>query len=127
MITTERQENMRVAEVTTAAIRPCARSRRSYSGGVRSVARHDAASVGSAVVVVLPVWRGVTVTRLRVTCNGETLAESVNGFVGRGAALNVASLHNAALFAKLSIIEAVVGLLLEVVFVATILQRFFGK
>lgn len=55
------------------------------------------------------------------------LAESVNVFHGRGAAPNITALRDAVLFARLTIVEATMGLLIEVVFVATAIQRLFGK
>jgi uncharacterized protein YjbI with pentapeptide repeats len=55
------------------------------------------------------------------------LGESVNVFHGRGASPNLPQLTHPARFAMLTIIEAWTGLVIEVVLVATLIQRFFGK
>ena len=55
------------------------------------------------------------------------LGESVNVFHGRGASPNIPQLTHPARFAMLTIAEAWAGLVIEVVFVATLIQRFFGK
>jgi hypothetical protein len=55
------------------------------------------------------------------------LLESVNVFHGRGAAPNLVSLAHPLRFTILTVIEAIIGLVVEVVFVATVLQRLFGK
>jgi len=55
------------------------------------------------------------------------LAESVNVFHGRGASPNLPQLAHPARFAALTIVEAWTGLVIEVVLVATLIQRFFGK
>lgn len=55
------------------------------------------------------------------------LGESVNVFHGRGAAPNIATLAHPVWFTAFSIAEAILGLIIETVFVATIIQRFFGK
>lgn len=55
------------------------------------------------------------------------LAESVNVFHGRGASPNLPQLAHPARFAMLTIAEAWAGLVIEVVLVATLIQRFFGK
>jgi uncharacterized protein YjbI with pentapeptide repeats len=55
------------------------------------------------------------------------LAESVNVFHGRGASPNLPQLAHPARFAMLTIAEAWTGLVIEVVLVATLIQRFFGK
>jgi uncharacterized protein YjbI with pentapeptide repeats len=55
------------------------------------------------------------------------LGESVNVFHGRGAAPSIAELAHPVRFTILTIVEAVIGLVIETVFVATVLQKFFGK
>jgi hypothetical protein len=55
------------------------------------------------------------------------LGESVNVFHGRGAAPSVNELARPNLFAALTIGEAFIGLVIEIVLVATAIQRFFGK
>lgn len=55
------------------------------------------------------------------------LGESVNVFHGRGASPGISQFMHPARFAGLTIGEAWIGLVIEVVFVATLIQRFFGK
>jgi uncharacterized protein YjbI with pentapeptide repeats len=55
------------------------------------------------------------------------LAESVNVFHGRGASPSLPQLAHPARFAVLTIAEAWTGLVIEVILVATLIQRFFGK
>jgi hypothetical protein len=57
----------------------------------------------------------------------SALGESVNVFHGRGASPNLPQLMHPARFALLTVIEAWTGLVIEVVLVATLIQRFFGK
>ena len=55
------------------------------------------------------------------------LGESVNVFHGRGAAPTIAQLAHPVWFTLFTVVEALIGLLIEVVFVATMIQRLFGK
>jgi hypothetical protein len=55
------------------------------------------------------------------------LSESVNVFHGRGAASTIAGLAHPVRFTLLTVAEAIIGLVIEVVFVATMIQRLFGK
>lgn len=55
------------------------------------------------------------------------LGESVNVFHGRGASPSLPQLAHPTRFALLTIAEAWAGLVIEVVLVATLVQRFFGK
>jgi uncharacterized protein YjbI with pentapeptide repeats len=55
------------------------------------------------------------------------LSESVNVFHGRGATPNIAQLAHPVRFLLLTVVEAIVGLVIEVIFVATVIQRLFGK
>jgi hypothetical protein len=55
------------------------------------------------------------------------LGERVNVFHGRGASPNIPQLTHPARFVMLTIAEAWAGLVIEVVFVTTLIQRFFGK
>ncbi len=55
------------------------------------------------------------------------LGESVNVFHGRGATPSIAELVHPIRFTLLTVAEAIIGLVVEVVFVATMIQRLFGK
>jgi len=55
----------------------------------------------------------------------EALVLSVSSFHGRGFFLQNVTLGDA--FARLAAVEAVLGLLIEVIFIATFTQRFLGK
>lgn len=55
------------------------------------------------------------------------LGESINVFHGSGAAPSVAQLAHPVRFTLLTVIEALTGLVIEIVFVATVIQRLFGK
>jgi uncharacterized protein YjbI with pentapeptide repeats len=55
------------------------------------------------------------------------LGESVNVFHGRGAAPSIAGLSHPVRFTLLTVAEAIIGLVIEIVFVATVIQRLFGK
>jgi hypothetical protein len=55
------------------------------------------------------------------------LAESINVFHGRGASPMIAALAHPVRFTLLTVVEAVFGLIIEVIFVATMVQRLFGK
>jgi uncharacterized protein YjbI with pentapeptide repeats len=55
------------------------------------------------------------------------LGESVNVFHGRGATPAIAQLAHPVWFTLLTVVEAMIGLVIEVVFVATMIQRLFGK
>jgi len=55
----------------------------------------------------------------------EALVLSVSSFHGRGFFLQNVTLGDA--FARLTAVEAVLGLLIEVIFIATFTQRFLGK
>ncbi|GHP00314.1 hypothetical protein KSF_103610 [Reticulibacter mediterranei] len=55
------------------------------------------------------------------------LGESVNVFHGRGASPMITALAHPVSFILLTVVEAVFGLVIEVVFVATMVQRLFGK
>src|SRR6266487_2796626 len=55
------------------------------------------------------------------------LGESVNVFHGRGATPSIAELVHPLRFTLLTVAEAIIGLVVEVVFVATMIQRLFGK
>jgi hypothetical protein len=57
----------------------------------------------------------------------SALGESVNVFHGRGAAPTIAGMAHPVQFALLTVVEAIIGLVIEVVFVATMIQRLFGK
>ncbi|GHO76516.1 hypothetical protein KSD_42870 [Ktedonobacter sp. SOSP1-85] len=58
-------------------------------------------------------------------CSSRRFSLSVVCFHGRGFLLQNMSLGDA--FARLAAIEAVLGLLIEVSFIATFTQRFLGK
>jgi hypothetical protein len=55
----------------------------------------------------------------------EALVLSVSSFHGRGFLLQGVTLGDA--FVRLAVLEAVLGLLIEVSFIATFTQRFFGR
>ena len=55
----------------------------------------------------------------------EALVLSVSSFHGRGFFTQNVTLGNT--YARLAAIEAVVGLVIEISFIATFTQRFFGK
>jgi len=55
----------------------------------------------------------------------EALVLSVSSFHGRGFFLQNVTLGDA--FARLAAVEAVLGLLIEIIFIATFTQRFLGK
>ncbi len=55
------------------------------------------------------------------------LGESVNAFHGRGAAPAMTQLAHPVWFTFLTVAEAMIGLVIEIVFVATVIQRLFGK
>jgi Pentapeptide repeats (8 copies) len=55
------------------------------------------------------------------------LGESVNVFHGRGTTPNITELAHPARFLVSTVVEAIVGLVIEVIFVATMVQRLFGK
>jgi uncharacterized protein YjbI with pentapeptide repeats len=55
------------------------------------------------------------------------LGKSVNVFNGRGAAPAIADFSHPVLFTLLTVVEAIIGLVIEIVFVATVVQRLFGK